>query len=350
MIAISATGLAKSYWYYGKEPGLSGALRGLFRARRTMVEAVRDLDFEVRLGEVVGLIGPNGAGKTTTLKMLCGILHPSGGRLAVLGFTPSRREKEFLKSIAYVSGQRNRLFWDLPAEDYFRFCKAVYEIPDDLYERNRRRAIELAQIGDILAVPQRKLSFGQRKRCELAAVLLHDPKIIMLDEPTNAMDLMSAGRVRQFIREEAREGNRAVIVTSHNMSDIEGVCDRVTILDKGRILYDGPRRDLHHAGGSVKRIRVRFLGPWQMEPLRRLGKVTLLREDEISLEVDPAGAPRAASQLLSSSAVRDISITDPTLEEILGSIYGKPPVPLPEEDPASAGSDSRRGEAGVPWR
>lgn len=323
MIAIDAAGLTKTYWYYEKEPGLSGSLRGLFRTRKTPVEAVRDLAFEVRLGEVVGLIGPNGAGKTTTLKMLCGILHPSEGRLVVLGFTPSRREKAFLKSIAYVSGQRNRLFWDLPAEDYFRFCKAVYEIPDDLYERNRLRVIEVAEIGDILTVPQRKLSFGQRKRCELAAALLHDPKIILLDEPTNAMDLLSAARVRQFIREEAREGNRAVIVTSHNMSDIESVCERVTILDKGRILYDGLRRHLNCADRPVKRIRVRFHGPWKMESLCRLGTVTLLREDEISLEVDPAHAPQAAFHLLSTSAVRDISITDPPLEEILGSIYGK---------------------------
>lgn len=323
MIAIAAVDLTKTYWYYEKEPGLSGALRGLFRTRKTPVEAVRDLNFELRLGEVVGLIGPNGAGKTTTLKMLCGILHPSEGRLVVLGFTPSRREKAFLKSIAYVSGQRNRLFWDLPAEDYFRFCKAVYEIPDDLYERNRRRVIELAEIGDILAVPQRKLSFGQRKRCELAAALLHDPKIILLDEPTNAMDLLSAGRVRTFIREEAREGNRAVIVTSHNMSDIESVCERVTILDKGRILFDGLRRDLNHADRAVKRIRIRFQGPWQIESLRQLGKVTLLQEDEICLEVEPAHAPQAAYHLLSTSAVRDISITDPPLEEILGSIYGK---------------------------
>lgn len=323
MIAIDANGLAKTYWYYDKEPGLSGALRGLFRTRKTAVEAVRDLNFEVRLGEVVGFIGPNGAGKTTTLKMLCGILHPSEGKLAVMGFTPSRREKAFLKSIAYVSGQRNRLFWDLPAEDYFRFCKAVYEIPDDLFERNRRRVIGVAEIGDILCVPQRKLSFGQRKRCELAAALLHDPKILLLDEPTNAMDLLSAGRVREFIREEAREGNRAVILASHNMSDIESVCERVTILDKGRILYDGPRRNLYHSHRPVKWIRVRFQGPWQMESLRPLGKVTLLQEDEISLETEPARAPEVASRLLATSAVRDISITDPPLEEVLAAIYGK---------------------------
>lgn len=323
MIAIDATGLTKTYWYYDKDPGLAGALRGLFRARKTPVEAVRDLSLTIRLGEIVGLIGPNGAGKTTTLKMLCGILYPSGGRLQVLGHAPSRREKGFLKNIAYVSGQRNRLFWDLPAEDYFRFCKEVYEIPGDLYERNRRRVIELAEIGDILTVPQRKLSFGQRKRCELAAALLHDPKIILLDEPTNAMDLMSAGRVRQFIREEAREGNRAVIVTSHNMSDIEGVCDRVTILDRGALLYDGPRRDLNHIDRSVKRIRVRFQGPWQMETLGQLGAVTFSTEDEVHLEVEPGRAAAVASRLLTQMPVQDIGITDPPLEEILAKIYQK---------------------------
>ncbi len=321
MMAIEAAGLSKSYWYYEKEPGLSGALRGLFRPTRVPVEAVRDLTFRVRPGEVVGLIGPNGAGKTTTLKMLCGILHPSEGTLAVLGHAPSRREKAFLKRIAYVSGQRNRLFWDLPAEDYFRFCQAVYEIPGALYERNRRRAIELADIGDLLTVPQRKLSFGQRKRCELAAALLHDPKILLLDEPTNAMDLLSAGRVRQFIREEAREGDRAVLVASHNVSDIESVCGRVMILDRGTILYDGPREDLGGVDRPVKRIRIRFEGPYDLEPLRGLGTVILRREDEVFLEVEPRLAPRAASQLLAASPVRDISITDPPLEEILASLY-----------------------------
>jgi ABC-2 type transport system ATP-binding protein len=340
MIAIEASGLANTYWYYEKEPGISGALRGLFRPRKIPVGAVRDLDFSVRLGEVVGFIGPNGAGKTTTLKMISGILYPSEGRLSVLGFVPSRREKMFLKSIAFVSGQRNRLFWDLPADDYFRFCKAIYEIPESLYQRNRRRVIELMEIGDILPVPQRKLSFGQRKRCELAAALLHDPKIIMLDEPTNAMDLMSAGRVRQFIREEAREGNRAVIVTSHNMSDIENVCGRVTILDKGRMLYDGSPRNLIPAGGSVKRIRARFQGPLPMEFLQRFGKVTLLQEDEISLEVEPGDAPRAAARLLSASSVLDISITDPPLEEILASIYAKRRATSDRDRSSGGGADT----------
>lgn len=325
MIAIEAAGLSKTYWYYDKEPGLAGALKGLFRTRKVPVEAVRKINVSVKMGEIVGLIGPNGAGKTTTLKMLCGILHPSEGRLDVLGFTPSRREKAFLKSIAYVSGQRNRLFWDLPAEDYFRFCRAVYEIPGDLYERNRRRAIELAEIGDILTVPQRKLSFGQRKRCELAAALLHDPKIILLDEPTNAMDIVSAGRVRQFIRETAQNGGNAIIITSHNVSDIETVCGRVTILDRGSIIYDGRLGDLNHRERHSKRIRVRFHGSWDRELLRDMGRITFWNEDEACLEVAPDRAPSVASRLLACMPVKDIGIADPPLEEILASIYRKTP-------------------------
>jgi ABC-2 type transport system ATP-binding protein len=321
MTAIYAAGLSKAYWYYEKEAGLSGALRGIIRPRKVPVEAVRGINFSVGMGEIVGLIGPNGAGKTTTLKMLCGILHPSGGRLDVMGFTPSRREKAFLKSIAYVSGQRNRLFWDLPAEDYFRFCQVVYDIPNDLYKRNRRRLIELADIGEILTVPQRKLSFGQRKRCELAAALLHDPKIILLDEPTNAMDIVSAGRVRQFIREMAIDGRNVIIVTSHNTYDIENVCGRVTILDRGGIVYDGSLENLNHAIRPIKRIRVRFEGSWHVGQLQSLGKVAFHKETEALLEVEPERAPSVASYLLSHMPVRDIGITDPSLEEILESIY-----------------------------
>jgi ABC-2 type transport system ATP-binding protein len=341
MNAISAAGLSKTYWYHGKEPGLRGALKGLFRRRKIPVEAVRNIALEVRTGEIVGLIGPNGAGKTTTLKMLCGILHPSGGRLEVLGFDPSRREKTFLKSIAYVSGQRNRLFWDLPAEDYFRFCRAVYEIPREVYERNRRRLIELADVGDILTVPQRKLSFGQRKRCELAAALLHDPRIILLDEPTNAMDLVSAGRVREFIRETSLEGKQAVIITSHNMADIENVCGRVTIIDQGRIVHDGSLEKLHHAVRPVKRIRVRFHGSWPMDRLGHLGRVTLLKEDEVSIEVAPDRAAPAASWLLAHTPVQDIGITGPPLEEILASIYCRNREADTGRSPAPSGSGPR---------
>ena len=321
MIAINAAGLSKTYWYYEKEAGLSGALRGIIRPRKVAVEAVREVNLSVRTGEIVGLIGPNGAGKTTTLKMLCGILHPSEGRLDVMGFTPSRREKAFLKSIAYVSGQRNRLFWDLPAEDYFRFCQVVYDIPNDLYKRNRKQLIELADIGEILTVPQRKLSFGQRKRCELAAALLHDPKIILLYEPTNAMDIVSAGRVRQFIREMAIDGRNVIIVTSHNTYDIENVCERVTILDRGGIVYDGSLENLNHAKRPIKRIRVRFNGPWHVDQLQPLGQIAFHRETEALLEVEPERAPSVASYLLSHMPVRDIGITDPSLEEILESIY-----------------------------
>jgi ABC-2 type transport system ATP-binding protein len=189
MKAISAKNLSKRYWFYEKEAGVTGSVRALFKGKKVFVEAVRGIDLDVEIGEIVGFIGPNGAGKTTTLKMLCGILYPTEGHTEVMGFLPSKREKTFLSQITFVSGQRNQLFWDLPAEEYFNFCRVIYEIPKEAYQHNLKNLIELAGIGDILKVPQRKLSFGQRKRCELVGALLHDPRVIFLDEPTNHPNL-----------------------------------------------------------------------------------------------------------------------------------------------------------------
>ena len=199
------------------------------------MEAVRGINLEVELGEVIGFIGPNGAGKTTTLKMLSGILYPSKGRIEVLGFTPSGRDKEFLKSITLISGQRNRLFWDLPAEDYFQFMKTIYEVPKECFQKKFKDLVELAEIGDILKVPQRKLSFGQRKRCEMVAGLLHDPKVIFLDEPTNALDLINARKIREFIKEKGKEGKSTIILTSHNLADIEQVCKGSLLSMRGKL-------------------------------------------------------------------------------------------------------------------
>jgi ABC-2 type transport system ATP-binding protein len=215
MKSIAARRLSKTYWFYEKESGLSGSIKALFQPKRVVIEAVREVDFSIDVGEVVGFIGPNGAGKTTTMKMLCGILHPSGGELNVMGFSPWQREKAFLKNITYLSGQRNRLFWDLPASEYFEFCKVVYEIPAERYKRNMSHLVEMAEIGNILKTPQRKLSFGQRKRCELVASLLHDPRVIFLDEPSNAMDIINAKKLREFIKEQGKAGERTIILTSH---------------------------------------------------------------------------------------------------------------------------------------
>lgn len=287
------------------------------------MEAVRGIDFAIKVGELVGLIGPNGAGKTTTLKMLSGILHPTEGQVEVMGFLPFRREKSFLKKITFISGQRSQLFWDLPAQEYFNFCKVVYEIPEGLFQSNLKKLVELAEIEDILRVPQRKLSFGQRKRCELVATLLHDPQVIFLDEPTNALDLINARKIREFIKEKGKEGKCSVILTSHNMSDIEQVCERVIIINAGRIVFDGGTRELSRLDGIRRQIRVEFNGPWAIDEVKKMGTVKERNGQEILLEVESERAASVASRLFANFPVKDIGITNPPLEKVIESIYLK---------------------------
>ena len=321
MKAIYTQNLCKQYWSYKKEPGLRGSFKSLFGGSKIYVDAVRGIDLDIDTGEVVGFIGPNGAGKTTTLKMLSGILFPSEGKVQVMGHIPFKREKAFLKNISFMSGQRNRLFWDLPAEDYFAFCRVLYEIPESDYSKKVAELIELAEIGDILKVPQRKLSFGQRKRCELVAALLHDPKVIFLDEPTNAMDVVSAKRVREFIKRLWEQKATTIILTSHNLSDIEQVCKRVMIINRGKLVFDGDIQDLQHLDGFRKNIRIVFDGPWSRESLAGIGKILAINEREVVLEVDHDKAAAVASTLIASLPVKDISITEYKLETIIESIY-----------------------------
>ena len=321
MKSISARNLFKTYWFYEREAGVAGAAKALFRGRKVYVEAVRGINLEASLGEVIGFIGPNGAGKTTTLKMLSGILYRTKGQVEVLGFTPSKREKEFLKSITLISGQRNRLFWDLPAEDYFQLIKTIYEIPEELFQRNLSELFELAEIGDILKVPQRKLSFGQRKRCKLVTGLLHGPKIIFLDEPTNALDLINARKIREFIKEKRKEGESTINLTSHNVADIEQVCERVVIINLGKIAFDGCIRDLSRMDGVKRQMRIVFHGPWSAEKIKVLGNINEGDGQEILREVDAEKATEVASILFANFPVRDLSMTSTPLEKIIESIY-----------------------------
>ena len=323
MLAIKARDLSKTYWFHDKRAGLTGSFRNLVRGRKVFVEAVKEVNLDVEPGEIVALIGPNGAGKTTALKMLSGILHPTGGQLEVMGFIPFRREKDFLKAITLVTGQRNRLFWDLPAEDYFHFCKVVYEIPEDTYRRNLPHLVDLADIGDILRTPQRKLSFGQRKRCELVAALLHDPSLIFLDEPTNAMDVISARKIREFVKEKGKDGNHTVILTSHNMADIEQVCERLVIISRGRVVYDGSIRDLSRMSGLRKQIRVTLGRTEEMERVAKLGEVKRVSDHEVLLEVQAEAAASVASYLFANVPVKDVLIADPSLEELIEAIYAR---------------------------
>lgn len=323
MKAIFTHNLAKKYWFYEKKPGFIGSLKNLFSGQKIFVEAVRGINLEADIGEIIGFIGPNGAGKTTTLKMLSGILYPTSGEVRVMGFVPYNREKKFLKQITFLSGQRSHLFWDLPAIEYFNFCRVVYDIPENIFRENLKRLTRLAEIEEILHIPQRKLSFGQRKRCELVAALLHDPKVIFLDEPTNALDLINARKIRAFIKEKAKEGNCTVILTSHNIADIEQVCERVVIINMGKIVYDGKINDLSRLNGFKRKIRILFRNDWNIEAIKMLGNLIRSEGQEALLEVPTEKATQVASTIMSQFPVQDIRIEDPSLETIIEYIYQK---------------------------
>lgn len=344
--AIRARNLSKTYWFTEKEAGLSGSLRALFKGRRVFVEAVKSVDLTLQVGEVVGFIGPNGAGKTTTLKMLSGILHPSSGEISILGFCPQLRQKAFLKSITLVTGQRNRLFWDLPAEEYFEFCRIIYEIPPAEYRKNLSRLVEMAEIGDILKTPQRKLSAGERKRCEIVAALLHDPQIIFLDEPTNALDLVNARKIRQFIREKGKDGRHTIILTSHNMADIEQVCEKIVIINQGRIVFEGLLPELYRLQGSTREIKMILREAKPLTLLKEMGKVTKANGLEVWLEVEAGRAAAIASRLFAAFPVQDISIMDPPLEKVIEAIYRQPLPCHPLTDPLPCRAGRIGGQRG----
>ncbi|MGQ9508671.1 MAG: ABC transporter ATP-binding protein [Thermodesulfobacteriota bacterium] len=323
MKAIWAKGLSKRYYFSEKETGIINSIKNLFLRKEVVIDAVKDIYLDIDIGEIIGFIGPNGAGKTTTLKMLSGILYPTAGEVKVLGFEPFRREKNFLSQITFLSGQRSYLFWDLPASEYFNFCRVIYKIPKDKFMKNFKELIQLADIGDILNIPQRKLSFGQRKRCELVAALLHDPKIIFLDEPTNALDIINARKIREFIKKKGDNGNCTIILTSHNMADIEQICSRVIIINKGRIIYDGKIENLSRSNGLNKRVKVTFNGPWNKDIIEKFGKVLNWQETEVLLEVSPERAVGMVGDLFAHFPVQDISVSDPPLEMIIEEIYRK---------------------------
>src|SRR4030067_2181425 len=239
MPIINVDHLIKYYQVHEKEPGLKGSFQSLFHRQYKQVKAVDDISFIIDQGELVGFIGPNGAGKTTTLKCLSGLLYPTGGAVEVLGFNPWRRQPEFQKQFALVMGQKNQLWWDLPALETFNLNKEIYEIPDKQYRQTLNQLVELLDVKDILKIQVRKLSLGQRMKCELIAALLHNPKVLFLDEPTIGLDVVMQKVMRDFVKQYNRQFKSTIILTSHYMGDVKELCERVIIIDKGKILFDG---------------------------------------------------------------------------------------------------------------
>ncbi len=317
--AIRVTDLSKTFVVPEREPGAVAALKSLVRRRTREVRAVNAISLAVDPGEIVGFLGPNGAGKTTTLKMLSGLLHPSAGELRVLGYVPARREREFLRQITLVMGQRNQLVWDIPAADTFELNRAIFRIPSADYRRSLDELVALLDLEPLLPKPVRNLSLGERMKCEVAAALLHRPRVVFLDEPTIGLDVTMQRRLRSFIAEYNRRSGATVLLTSHYMADVEALCRRVVVIHHGRILFDGELSALVGRFTGHKTIVVRLQDC--AADLSPYGEVLSCDEGLATLRVAKAETARITARLLSEQPVIDLTVEDPPIEEVIDRVF-----------------------------
>src|SRR5215475_10322912 len=273
---ISVRHLTKHYEVHEKQEGFLGSLRALFHREYRAVKAVEDISFEIAAGEIVGFLGPNGAGKTTTLKMLSGLLHPTSGEVTVAGFTPKRRQREFLTTITLVMGQKQQLIWDLPAADSFLVNQAIYEIPDDVYRQRVGELTEMLGLAGLLNKQVRKLSLGERMKCELAAALLHGPKVLFLDEPTIGLDVNMQQAVRDFVAGYNERHGATVLLTSHYMADVEALAERVLVIDGGQLVFDGNLSALVAERAPNKVLKLQLAQPVSSARLEAFAPVRML--------------------------------------------------------------------------
>lgn len=323
MSIITVKNLSKTFESYKKQPGLAGAFKALFSREKLYKKAVDNASFEVQEGELVGFLGPNGAGKTTTLKMLAGILYPTSGEAKILGFTPWERKNKYKRQFAFVMGQKSQLWWDLPAMETFILNREIYEIDRRSFEKTLAELIEMLRIADIVKVPVRNLSLGQRMKCEIVASLIHSPKVLFLDEPTIGLDVIAQKKMRDFIKRYNTERKTTILLTSHYMEDIAALCRRVIIIDKGRIIYDGAIASLVEKYAPYKVLKITFERQIRKKDLEKFGKVTMANNEIFTLEVPRSRSAKIASEILNRFPVDDILIDEPEIRDIIRFIFGK---------------------------
>ncbi len=318
---IKVSNLKKYYRVHQKEPGLVGSFKSLFKREYETVKAVDNVTFEISQGELVGFIGPNGAGKTTTLKCLSGLLYPDDGEVSVLDYNPWNRKSDFLKQISFVMGQKNQLWWDLPPVETFHLNKEIYEIEDSQFNKNLEELVNLLEVEEILNTQTRKLSLGQRMKCELIASLLHQPKVLFLDEPTIGLDVVMQKKIREFVKVYNKRHQATIILTSHYMGDVQELADRVIIIDKGKIVFDGKLDEIINKYADHKIITLTFAKEVDRKALEEVGEVKEFDFPKAKLRVKREVASLAASELLKKFPIEDVNIEQPVIEDIIRELF-----------------------------
>ncbi len=323
MSAIEIKGLQKSYRVYQKKEGLGASLRGLFHREYREVQAVKGIDLTVEPGEFVAFLGPNGAGKTTTLKLLSGVISPTGGSAEVLGHVPWLRENAYRRRFALVMGQKNQLWWDLPAHESFRLHQQIYQIDPNGFEQTRDQLTALLAVDHLLRQPVRELSLGERMKMELIAALLHSPQVLFLDEPTIGLDVVAQHNIQQFLRSYQRERQTTILLTSHYMKDVAALCQRVVIIAHGQIQYDGSLTGIVDRFSGYKLVTLLFTEDDLPSDLDRYGEVIHREPPKATLRIARQNIARCLAAILDQHLLEDVSVEDPPLEEVIADMFSQ---------------------------
>jgi ABC-2 type transport system ATP-binding protein len=323
MSVIEIRGLKKAYRVYQKKEGLAAAMRGLFRREYREVEAVRGIDLDVEQGEFVAFLGPNGAGKTTTLKLLSGVINPTAGNARVLGFVPWERENAYRRRFALVMGQKNQLWWDLPAAESFRLHQQIYHIAPADFNRTEDELVDLLDVRRLLNQPVRELSLGERMKMELIAALLHSPDVLFLDEPTIGLDVIAQHNIQKFLKHYQEVRRITILLTSHYMKDVAALCRRVVVINHGNIVYDGSLSGIIDRFSSHKVLTLLFSNGNMPADFSRYGELVELAEPRVKLRVDRQQISNVLSTVLANHTLEDVSVEDPPLEEVIAQVFAQ---------------------------
>lgn len=320
---ITVKHLKKDFSYYKKGTGLQGSLHNLFHREILIKEAVKDVSFDVESGEIIALLGPNGAGKTTTLKMLSGILFPTSGQVEIDGFIPWERKNEFKQRFSIVMGQKNQLWWDLPACDSFYLNKCIFQVTDDEYRKTVTELADLLDVKDLMNVQVRRLSLGERMKMEILAALIHRPDILFLDEPTIGLDILSQQKIREFLQYYNQQKKTTIILTSHYMRDIEALCKRAVIINQGQLVYDGELADINHLLGDRRLLSIKTTEAVEQSQFAAFGRVREANTAGAVIEIPKAQMKEIMAAILAAFPVEDFTVTEIPLEESIALFYQK---------------------------